>query len=277
MEENLSLQIGGVFVLGAIGFVFPLAWIGAVLLLLTVAGAVLPGTNTPRKGHHQVEDVTVTAEDWLARYHACCESPAETAFLDAMIAEFDLKPDAGRLGGRGLTLHLQVPALNYRLDFLIDPGLVVEIDGATYHSSPEAVARDKERDKKLAELGYQTLRIPARVVLNSPAEAIARVNRAWAARLAHVRQAEQDRAEYIRDSFRPTRVLGALGQALSAIQKGVGDLTDEVHRKAAEFREQDRLKVERETAEKLAAIQAVLDADPELQKIHDRLKKKFGW
>ncbi|WP_443018997.1 endonuclease domain-containing protein [Sphingobium sp. MI1205] len=45
----------------------------------------------------------------------------------------------------------------YRADFLVDDKLVVEIDGATYHSSPEAVARDRQRDEDMRREGYTVL------------------------------------------------------------------------------------------------------------------------
>ncbi|WP_411041285.1 DUF559 domain-containing protein [Sulfitobacter sp. LC.270.F.C4] len=52
---------------------------------------------------------------------------------------------------------------------------MVEIDGATYHSSPEAVARDKKRDEDLASDGYSTLRIPAQIVFDNPNLALRQV------------------------------------------------------------------------------------------------------
>ena len=70
----------------------------------------------------------------------------EISFLNAMVAAFELTPVNGRLKGEGLTLQMQVPVMSYRLDFLIDDRLVVEVDGARWHSSPEAIERDAERD-----------------------------------------------------------------------------------------------------------------------------------
>lgn len=115
-----------------------------------------------------------------------CDSPAETAFLDAMVSAYDLQTGPGGIQGRGLRLRNQVPmgkrniyshhvSSQYRADFLIDEKLVVEIDGAAYHSSPEAVAKDRQRDEDMRREGYFILRIPAQVVFQDPAEAVKRV------------------------------------------------------------------------------------------------------
>ncbi len=43
--------------------------------------------------------------------------------------------------------------------------LVVEIDGETWHGSPDAKERDAARDEIIRAEGYTVLRIPAKVVL----------------------------------------------------------------------------------------------------------------
>lgn len=115
-----------------------------------------------------------------------CESPAETAFLDAMVTAYQLGTGPGSVTGGSLRLRSQVGMgrLNihssylshqYRADFLIDDDLVVEIDGAAYHSSPMAVERDEKRDADMMRDGYSVLRIPAKVVFTDPVEAMRRV------------------------------------------------------------------------------------------------------
>lgn len=120
---------------------------------------------------------TTTADDtkWKTYFLPFCESPAETSFLEAMISSYRLTPNKGLLQGIDLALDMQVKIPPYRVDFLINRWLVVEIDGATYHSSPEATERDKTRDEFLREHGYSVLRIPASVVFTTPDEAISRV------------------------------------------------------------------------------------------------------
>ncbi|PTW99538.1 hypothetical protein DDE23_00215 [Pararhodobacter aggregans] len=127
-----------------------------------------------------LDALTENDEAWLTHFQDRCESPAELAFLDAMASAFNLTPNRGRLQGDGLSLRLQVPVLSYRLDFLVDDDLVVEIDGALWHSSPEAKARDAARDKALSAEGYRILRVPARIALYKPAEAVRRVRQAQA-------------------------------------------------------------------------------------------------
>ena len=76
-----------------------------------------------------------TVED----FRQCCDSPAEVAFLDIMVQHYELKP--------------------------VDECLIVEIDGAAYHTSKEAVARDTRRDKYIRRQGFRILRIPAKYPL----------------------------------------------------------------------------------------------------------------
>jgi very-short-patch-repair endonuclease len=77
-----------------------------------------------------------------------------------------------------LNIYSRHASSQYRADFLIDEKLVVEIDGAAYHSSPEAVARDRQRDADMRREGYSILRLPALVVLGNAAEAVRRVEAA---------------------------------------------------------------------------------------------------
>jgi very-short-patch-repair endonuclease len=107
-----------------------------------------------------------------------CESPAEAKFLRTVIEAFQLQPENGSLRGGGLQIDFQVEEGCYRVDFLANRWLVVEIDGATYHSSPQAQARDRVRDAYFEGLGYSVLRIPAKTVFQQPQEAVARLRSA---------------------------------------------------------------------------------------------------
>lgn len=116
-----------------------------------------------------------------------CESPAEEAFFDAMVSSYGMTPGPGCIAGDGgIQLRTQIGLGQLRIgrssvwrqfrgDFLIDDKLVVEIDGATWHSSPDAIARDAARDKVIHAEGYTVLRIPASVVFDTPTEAVRRV------------------------------------------------------------------------------------------------------
>lgn len=72
-------------------------------------------------------------------------------------------------------MQIQFKFGKYRFDFLLNNKYIVEIDGATYHSSPEQIERDRIRDEYSAANGYSVLRIPASVVFNNSSEAIRRV------------------------------------------------------------------------------------------------------
>lgn len=126
------------------------------------------------------EPITVEDMRWS------CESPAEEAFFDAMVSAYGMSAGPGCIAGDGIQLRTQIGLGQLRIgrgsawsqfrgDFLIDEKLVVEIDGATWHGSPEALASDAARDKVIHDEGYTVLRIPASVVFNTPTEAVRRV------------------------------------------------------------------------------------------------------
>ncbi|CAN7636338.1 DUF559 domain-containing protein [Rhizobium sp. LjRoot98] len=71
-----------------------------------------------------------------------------------------------------MELDIQTEYKPYRLDSLVNKWLVVEVDGAAWHSSPEAAERDGIRDEFFVAKGFRVLRIPAKVVFNTPAKAV---------------------------------------------------------------------------------------------------------
>ncbi|MER9337414.1 endonuclease domain-containing protein [Mesorhizobium sp. M0293] len=124
----------------------------------------------------------ITVEDM----RRSCESPAEEAFFDAMVSAYGMTVGPGCIKGDGIQLRTQIGLGQLRIgrgsawrqfrgDFLIDDKLVVEIDGATWHGSPDAMARDAARDEVIHAETYTVLRIPASVVFATPAEAVRRV------------------------------------------------------------------------------------------------------
>ena len=65
----------------------------------------------------------------------------------------------------GFKFRRQNPQLGYRLDFAcLEARLAVEVDGEA-HSRGNRPARDAVRDRRLAEIGFSTLRIPAAEIL----------------------------------------------------------------------------------------------------------------
>ena len=83
---------------------------------------------------------------WLRRVDGVCESGVEGLFWFRMR---DLPcPMRRQVGISGAG----------RVDFLIGTRLVIEVDGAAYHVSPEAFEADRRRDAVLSALGFRVLR-----------------------------------------------------------------------------------------------------------------------
>ena len=176
---STGVRVGIAAILFVAGFIFPPLFVVAALLVWSiVADYRRPKDVHPAGWFDRRWSVTAEDSDWVSCFLPICESPAETAFLEAMIPAFDLKPEKGVLRSETLKLDLQAKIPPYRVDFLANDWLVIEIDGAAYHSSPEAIARDRARDKDLQSGPYVVLRIPAKVVFTAPGDAVERVKAA---------------------------------------------------------------------------------------------------
>jgi len=85
-------------------------------------------------------------QGYLQTIDGVCESGTESIFW------FRIRPF-------GLTVSRQVLVAGVgRVDFRIGPKLIIEIDGAAYHTDPVAFHRDRHRDAVLSALGYRVLR-----------------------------------------------------------------------------------------------------------------------
>jgi len=81
----------------------------------------------------------------------------------------------------GFKFRRQHPILGFIADFYCPAAkLVIEVDGEA-HDKGDRPRRDAERDRRVAELGLRTMRIPAAAVLVDPAEAITRAVNACSA------------------------------------------------------------------------------------------------
>lgn len=271
MKKNISLRVGLVIIFILVGFVFPLSFGLAALIAFSVYDDISKPRTDGASGHSKLTDLTSETEGWQDSFRAVCESPAETGFLDAMICAFDLEPENGFLSGGGLKLSMQVPVARYRLDFLVDDRLVVEVDGAAYHSSPEAIESDQRRDLFLNEKGFEVLRIPAKTTLYSAHEAVVLVKNAR----VNVKRQDHENERAVKESFRPTRIASALKSAVLGASDGIGKATDYIHREAEKSKETDRLEVERRTKEQLQAIQIELEGNAERKKLFEKTRKLF--
>ncbi len=193
----------------------------ALLIALFVVWHFIPEAKSPRPSPKFRRDLRVDARDprWRDFIEEHCESPAETAFLKAMIDANDFVPELGSLRTDGLKLDLQVQEGGYRVDFLANEWLVIEIDGAAYHSSEEARARDRQRDDYFEGLGYSVLRIPAKVVFTDPDEAVRRVGSALNAGKRKVAA--------------PVQANGfeRLGKTMSGLNQAMGEIGDNISRR----------------------------------------------
>ena len=196
-SQKALLAIG----LTLLGFVFPVVFLGAAILAFSLYSSAKGPVVAPGDARYP-RGLDVTG-DWLQEFRDCLDSPAEVAFLEAMVRSFDLKPRDHALRGADIVLRMQVSVSRYRLDFLVDQALVVEIDGAAWHSSPEAVSRDATRDADLRELGYTILRIPARLVFRTPEEALRQVREAR----GPAEELRLQRGRDVRDSLRPSSLV----------------------------------------------------------------------
>lgn len=264
---NIPFRIVAVIVCFFIGFVFPLSFGVAALIAWSIYSDVTePIIEVPSR-QDKLKALTAADEGWLDSFRSICESPAEIAFLDAMVSAFDLKPEKGILSGEELKLQMQIPVARYRLDFLVDKLLVVEVDGAAYHSSPEAVERDKQRDDFMKGEGFEVLRIPAKITLYNSQEAIARVRVAQ----AKVAVKRAQRTQEIKDSFRPSQLLASVDEALTKTNDALQKFNDGHDRRIAAITEQR----EQETSNHSKRVQEQLDADPELREIYDKLAAEW--
>jgi very-short-patch-repair endonuclease len=268
---NIPLRVVAAIVCFFIGFAFPLSFALAGLIVWSIYEEISgPITKVPSR-QDKLKTLTAESEGWLDCFRDVCESPAETAFLDAMVSAFDLKPEKGLLSGGGLKLQMQVPVGPYRLDFLVDKRLIVEVDGAAYHSSPEAVEKDGKRDTFMKGKGFAVIRIPAKITLYNPKEAAERVRRAQ----AEVTKKTEQKLQELKDSFRPAQIASVLKDSVIAVERGLDDFNSYVEREHKKAKERDRLEMKQKTEDELRRVQEELDADPELSKIFDELEAEW--
>lgn len=80
------------------------------------------------------------------------------------------------LRGAGLHVRSQVPIPGVgRVDFLVEDFLVVEIDGAEFHSDRQALRRDRHRNNRTIIAGYTVLRFCYEDVMYGQEELLAQV------------------------------------------------------------------------------------------------------
>jgi very-short-patch-repair endonuclease len=81
-----------------------------------------------------------------------------------------------RLSRLGISVRRQVPIpLVGRVDFVVGDRLVIEVDGAAYHTDPQRFEDDRTRDAALTAQDYRVLRFSYRQVMNHFDEVLAAI------------------------------------------------------------------------------------------------------
>ena len=100
---------------------------------------------------------------WTIRHKQNRVSKAETAF-------------GSQLKALGFNFESQHQIGKWVVDFcFVAEKIAVEYDGEYWHSLPKSIARDARKDKSLIKAGYSVVRVPERLHIESPADAIALV------------------------------------------------------------------------------------------------------
>lgn len=111
----------------------------------------------------------------LASVLAAYEAPAITS-SEAEERFLALIDKSGLTRPRVNTWIPLVDGTGYRADFLWrDAGLIVEIDGRTYHAKRRAFTDDRRRDRRLALAGFETRRFAASELVADPDRVTAEV------------------------------------------------------------------------------------------------------
>ena len=111
------------------------------------------------------------------------KAEAELFFLLTMVA---IKIVMSIPGAR-FQLEPQHPMLQYRLDVLVtvlDRPIAFEADGLAYHSDQASFARDRQRDRAIAQAGVETYRFTANEIFHRSQEVGAELWRIFLAVLA---------------------------------------------------------------------------------------------
>jgi len=261
------------------GFAFPLVWIAAAFFAYTTYNAFPDQDPDTPENMYQPRQSTVTAadRDWREYFISACESPAETAFLEAMIDGYGLIPDNGILIAPGIELDMQTEYKPYRLDFLVNKWLVVEVDGAAWHSSPEAVDRDRIRDEFFVAKGFTVLRIPAKVVFSSPTKAVEMVRAAITRGRPPQKVVVKSPPISVAKTF--TNSMNSFGKFMDDVDAHVtkSKAMQEASGPARQTFDTEKMVIDSalDTAKRAIALEDELSANPNLRKHFDAARAEF--
>jgi len=110
-------------------------------------------------------------------YIASCESEPEKLLLASLIKIGKLTPNTNNSLNGNFEVKLQYKIDKYRVDFLMNDWLIVEVDGKAYHSNDESFVKDRIRDQDLMLHGFTTSRFPASQIYKDADEVAVKVYR----------------------------------------------------------------------------------------------------
>jgi very-short-patch-repair endonuclease len=123
------------------------------IVMTAVDSALHNGIISIEQWQHLLSRAPAEARNAMADAEPRCESGTET------LTRIRLTPF-----GLQICPQEQIPGVG-RVDFLIGERLVIEVDGAEYHTDPERFEADRRRDAVLSRLGYRVLRFSYRQVM----------------------------------------------------------------------------------------------------------------
>ena len=146
---------GSRFLIDPIGCLADLILCQPAEITITAADSALRGRHiTPAQWRNLLRRMPAARTPGLDQVEARCESGIES------LTRFRLLPF-------GLDIRTQVPLSGVgRVDFVIGQRLVIEVDGAQYHTDPKKFEDDRRRDAVLSLLGYRVLRFSYRQVIH---------------------------------------------------------------------------------------------------------------
>jgi very-short-patch-repair endonuclease len=122
------------------------------------------GKRGPRKAFHKGRGGR-SAIQAVTAHRLKVESPIEDMLTSSILGWID------HYGVGRVTVSTQVPVGPYRADIMIESDgrkLVVECDGAAFHSNPNAIAHDKRRDRYFLLNGISVMRFTGAEIQRDP-------------------------------------------------------------------------------------------------------------
>lgn len=130
-----------------------------------VCGAIAGQTCVGKRGHERKSFHRLRGSRRKLHAIYSTDFQTESPIEHAMVAAIEAWMDHHDIGNASIETQASIGP--YRADILIEVGgrrLVVECDGAAFHTSPEQVERDKRRDRYCVGQGIAVMRFTGREI-----------------------------------------------------------------------------------------------------------------